>query len=134
MIARADESDLVRLDLNNAVFQRQLFALEKAQQLGVLATLWKLSDLRWPQVYQDRGLKWELIHSRIGPGGQRLSSLRISQGFGPWRTAMMGAGCACCPCILITIRRTGSPNHNPAFGQVFRFWLKDRRRGCRRHR
>ncbi len=38
MIARADESDLVRLDLNNAVFQRQLFALEKTQQLGVLAT------------------------------------------------------------------------------------------------
>ena len=81
MIARADESDLVRLDLNNAVFQRQLFALEKTQQLGVLATLRKLSELRWPQVYPDRGLKWELIHSRIGPGGQRLYSLRISQGF-----------------------------------------------------
>ena len=81
MIGRADESDLVRLDLNNAVFQRPLFALEKAQQLGVLATLRKLSELRWPQVYPDRGLKWELIHSRIGPGGHRLHSLRISQGF-----------------------------------------------------
>ncbi|MCC6134471.1 MAG: hypothetical protein LM550_15365 [Candidatus Contendobacter sp.] len=81
MIVRADESDLVRLDLNNAVFQRPLFALEKAQQLGVLATLRKLSELRWPQVYPDRGLKWELIHSRIGPGGHRLHSLRISQGF-----------------------------------------------------
>ena len=45
MIARADESDLVQLDLNNAVFQRPLFALEKAQQIGVLATLRKLSEL-----------------------------------------------------------------------------------------
>ena len=78
MTARADESDPVRLDLNNAVFQRPLFALEKAQQLGVLATLRKLSELRWPQVCPDRGLKWELIHSRIGPGGHRLYSLRIS--------------------------------------------------------
>lgn len=81
MTARAGESENVRLDLNNAVFQRQLFALEKAQQLGVLATLRKLAGLRWPQVYQDRGLRWELIHSRSGPDGRRLYSLRISQGF-----------------------------------------------------
>jgi len=54
MTARAGESDTVRLDLNNPVFQRQLFALEKAQQLGVLSTLRKHSGLRWPQVYQDR--------------------------------------------------------------------------------
>ena len=81
MTARADEFDPVRLDLNNAVFQRQLFALEKAQQLGVLATLRKLAGLRWPQVYQDRGLKWELIHSRRGPDGRRLYNFRISQGF-----------------------------------------------------
>ena len=57
MTARADESDTVRLDLNNAVFQRQLFALEKAQQLGVLATLRKLAGLRWPQVYPGRELE-----------------------------------------------------------------------------
>ena len=81
MIACAHESDLVRLELNNAVFQHPLFALDKAHQLGVLATLRKLSALRWPQVYPDRGLNWELIHSRIGPGGHRLYSLRISQGF-----------------------------------------------------
>ena len=75
------EPEQVRLDLNNPVFQRQLFALQKPQQLGVLATLRKLADLRWPQVYQDRGLKWELIHSRSGPDGRRLYSLRISQEF-----------------------------------------------------
>ncbi len=81
MTARAGESDTVRLDLNNPAFQHQLFALEKVQQLGVLATLRKLAGLRWSQVYQERGLKWELIHSRIGPDGRRLFSLRISQGF-----------------------------------------------------
>ncbi len=81
MSSRANESDTVRLDLNNPVFQRQLFALEKAQQFGVLGTLRKLANLRWPQVYQDRGLKWELIHSRRGPDGHRLYSFRISQGF-----------------------------------------------------
>ena len=79
--ARADQPDAVRLDLNNPVFQRQLFALEKAQQLAVLATLRKPSSLRWAQVYQDRGLRWEAIHSRSGPDGHRLYSLRINQGF-----------------------------------------------------
>ena len=111
MTARAGESDSVRLDLNNPVFQRQLFALEKAQQLGVLATLRKLAGLRWPQVYQDRGLKWELIHSRIGPDGHRLYSLRISQEFravayrddGGWLRLLS---------LPIMIRRIGSPNYS----------------------
>lgn len=74
-------TDAVHLDLNNPVFQRQLFALEKAQQLAVLGTLRKLAGLRWTQVYQDRGLKWEAIHSRSGPDGRRLYSVRMSQGF-----------------------------------------------------
>lgn len=81
MSPSTSEPEQVRLDLNNPVFQRQLFALQKPQQLGVLATLRKLADLRWSQVYQDRGLKWELIHSRSGSGGRRLYSLRISQEF-----------------------------------------------------
>ncbi len=81
MSPSTSEPEQVRLDLNNPVFQRQLFALQKPQQLGVLATLRKLADLRWPQVYQDRGLRWELIHSRSGPDGRRLYSLRISQEF-----------------------------------------------------
>ena len=81
MSPSTSEPEQVRLDLNNPVFQRQLFALQKPQQLGVLATLRKLADLHWSQVYQDRGLKWELIHSRSGSGGRRLYSLRISQEF-----------------------------------------------------
>lgn len=81
MKPRTAEADVVRLDLNNPVFQRQLFALQKAQQLAVLATLRKLASMSWAQVYQDRGLKWEAIYSRTGPDGGRLYSLRISQGF-----------------------------------------------------
>lgn len=81
MSPSTSEPEQVRLDLNNPVFQRQLFALQKPRQLGVLATLRKLADLRWSQVYQDRSLKWELIHSRSGPDGRRLYSLRISQEF-----------------------------------------------------
>ncbi|MFO1430334.1 MAG: hypothetical protein U1F76_09380 [Candidatus Competibacteraceae bacterium] len=81
MKPQAGRSDAVRLDLNNPVFQRQLFALEKAQQLSVLATLRKLSGMTWQQVYQDQGLKWEILYSRLGPHGGRLYSLRISKGF-----------------------------------------------------
>jgi len=71
----------VRLDLNNPEFQAQWFALTKDHQVRVLASLRKLSEMTWNQVYADRGLKWEVIHSRQGPKGTRLYSLRISQGF-----------------------------------------------------
>lgn len=75
------DTDHVRLDLNDPEFQRQLFELDNRQQLSVLATLRKLTGLRWPQVYQDQGLKGELIHSIGGPAGQRLSSFRLGRGF-----------------------------------------------------
>ena len=79
MIAGAEER--LRLDLNNPVFQEQLLTLSKQDQLRVLSTLRKLAAMTWTQVYQDTGLKWELIHSRTGPQGVRLYSLRISKGF-----------------------------------------------------
>jgi hypothetical protein len=81
----------LRLDLNSPVFQRDLFVLEKAEQTALLSTLKRLSAMSWPQVYADRGLKWEAIHSRQGPNGQRLYSFRASKVFralgyrdGPW--------------------------------------------------
>ncbi|ADG06075.1 hypothetical protein [Kyrpidia tusciae] len=81
----------VRLDLNNPVFQRTLFRLVKSDQLSVLGTLRKLSELTWNQVYRDPGLKWELIYSRQGPHGERLYSFPIGRDFravayrdGPW--------------------------------------------------
>ncbi len=71
----------VQLDLNNPVFQRHLFALQKREQLEVLGTLRKLSKMTWQQVYGDRGLKWERIYSREGPRGSKLYIFRIGRGF-----------------------------------------------------
>ncbi len=81
----------IRLDLNNPVFQRQLFNLTKINQRNLLNTFRKLGSMTWQQVYSDRGLKWEAILSQEGPGGSKLYSFRISGGFrgvayreGPW--------------------------------------------------
>lgn len=71
----------VNLDLNNPVFQRQLFDLGKKEQSDILGTLLKLSKMNWDQVYTDRGLKWEIIFSRTGPHGERVYSFRIGKGF-----------------------------------------------------
>jgi hypothetical protein len=71
----------VNLDLNNPVFQRQLFNLDKKAQGEVLGTLRKLSKMNWGQVYADRGLKWEIIFSRFGSRGEKLYSLRIGKEF-----------------------------------------------------
>lgn len=71
----------VRLDLNQPDLQRQLFALEKADQRRILNSLRKLLDMSWEQVYRDKGLRWEAILSQSGPGGERLYSLRLGRGF-----------------------------------------------------
>ena len=72
---------LILLDLNNPVFQRQLFNLAKNDQRNILNTLRKLANMTWEQVYSDYGLNWEVILSKKGPGDNKLYSLRISKGF-----------------------------------------------------
>ncbi len=69
----------VRLDLNNPVFLRGLFALARSDQRLVLSTLRKLSEMTWDQVYKDAGLNWEAIVSQVGPHGGRLYSLRMGK-------------------------------------------------------
>ncbi|MES3006531.1 MAG: hypothetical protein V4751_02050 [Pseudomonadota bacterium] len=70
----------IRLDLNNPVFQENLFSLQKADRIAALNTLNKLRQLSWEQVYKDQGLKWEKIGSLIPPTGvDALYSLRITQ-------------------------------------------------------
>jgi hypothetical protein len=73
----------VRLDLNNPVFQRQLFGLERQKQLAVLGSLRKLAQVTWTwdQVHTDPGVRWEAIISRQGVKGGRLYSLRLGRGF-----------------------------------------------------
>ena len=67
-----DAEETLRLDLKNPVFQGALFILEKNDQRNILTTLKKMAAMTWPQVYSDRGLKWEAILSRKGPKGSRL--------------------------------------------------------------
>ena len=70
----------LRLDLNNPVFQNALFSLQKTEQLAVLDTLRKLRQSTWLQLYADRGLRWEKIHSVKPPKGiSALYSLRITK-------------------------------------------------------
>ncbi len=64
----------VRLDLSNPVFQHGLLQLQKAEQLAVLGTLRKLSDMTWNQVYRDGGLK--LGSDRNANGSSRSTSLQ----------------------------------------------------------
>ena len=73
--------DRIRLDLNDTEFQEDLFNLPKQQQLSVLGTLRKLSQMSWDQIYRDPGLKWELIRTRVDPREERLYSFRIGKGF-----------------------------------------------------
>lgn len=75
------KSDKVLLDLNNPIFQEDLFALEKDEVIRIIGSFRKISKITWTEVYRDKGLRWELVQNRIGPEGQRLYTIRISQGF-----------------------------------------------------
>ena len=71
---------LVRLDLNNPVFQENLFALQKPERNAAIDTLKKIRQLTWAQVYRDNGLKWEKIASVKPPQNiDAIYSLRITQ-------------------------------------------------------
>ena len=71
---------LVRLDLNNPVFQQNLLTLQKQERHAALDALNKLRQLTWNQVYRDQGLKWEKMISIKPPTGiDALYSLRITQ-------------------------------------------------------
>ena len=79
-MARNDPDQRVRLDLNNPVFQENLFTLQKPERQAALETLNKLRQMTWNQVYRDGGLKWEKIISVKPPSGvDAIYSLRITQ-------------------------------------------------------
>jgi len=71
---------LVRLDLNNPVFQEQLLHLQKPDRHAALDTLKKVRQLTWAQIHRDNGLKWEKIISVKPPAGiDAIYSMRITQ-------------------------------------------------------
>lgn len=75
------KSDSIFIDLNNPVFQEDLFSLEKEEAVNILGTLRKIKKLSWIEIYKDKGLKWELVQSKTGPGDQRLYTIRVSKKF-----------------------------------------------------
>jgi len=71
---------LIRLDLNNPVFQEHLFALQKPERNAAIDTLRKIRQLSWNQLYRDNGLKWEKIISvKPPPGIDAIYSIRITR-------------------------------------------------------
>lgn len=79
-MAGSNPDQRVRLDLNNPVFQENLFTLQKPERQAALDTLNKIRQLSWNQVYRDGGLKWEKIISvKPPPGIDAIYSLRIIQ-------------------------------------------------------
>ena len=78
-MAKIDQDKLVRLDLNNPVFQENLLTLQKPERHAALDTLNKLRQMTWSQVYRDGGLKWEKIISVKPPKDiDAIYSLRIT--------------------------------------------------------
>lgn len=71
----------IKFDLNNPVFQRHLFTLQKDDLYRFTQALAKLSQMSWQQVYQDKGSNWEAVTHRLGPNGKRLYTIRISRKF-----------------------------------------------------
>jgi hypothetical protein len=64
------------LNLNDPEFQLEWFQLQKTEQLAVLKTLRKLRMLTWEQVYEDKGLRWELAREIAA---ERFYSIRVTQ-------------------------------------------------------
>ena len=70
----------ILLDLNNPVFQTNLFELQKIERNAAIDSLRKIRQLTWNQLYRDNGLKWEKIVSVKPPiGVDAIYSLRITQ-------------------------------------------------------
>ena len=79
-MASGNADALVRLDLNNPVFQANLLGLQKPERHAALDTLNKIRQLTWNQLYRDGGLKWEKISSiKPPPDIDAIYSLRITQ-------------------------------------------------------
>ena len=77
---KPDPNLLVRLDINNPVFQENLLTLQKTERHAALDTLNKIRQMTWSQIYRDNGLKWEKIVSVKPPRGvDVIYSLRITQ-------------------------------------------------------
>lgn len=70
----------ILLDLNNPVFQEQLFALNLDEVGDVLAAFKKLKKLDWLTLYKHKGFHWEDAgHTVLAPNGSTIKSIRVTQ-------------------------------------------------------
>lgn len=69
----------IKIDLNNPDFQKDLFSLQKNEQVALIKTLKKVSSLTWDTLYKDQGLKWEIIMSKTTKTKGRIYSFRFSR-------------------------------------------------------
>ena len=77
---KIEADGLIHLDLNNRIFQENLFGMQKPDRHSALETLSKLRQMTWNQLYRDNGLKWEKIASIAPPPGvPAIYSLRLTQ-------------------------------------------------------
>lgn len=80
MVRNAKPEPLVELDLNSPIFQSAWEELKLTEQEKAFATFQKITQLTLNQVYRDKGLKWEKIHSIPAPNGiDVLYSFRVSK-------------------------------------------------------
>ena len=69
----------VRLDLNSPEFQDVFFRLGPNELKQVVASLRRLRELEWNDLYSHTGFRWEAVASVKAPNGARVYSLRLSQ-------------------------------------------------------
>lgn len=69
----------IKINLNSPELQEDLFSLEKNEQTAFLATLKKIKQLNWEQIYINKGLHWEMVASKLTHTGQRIYSFRFSK-------------------------------------------------------
>jgi hypothetical protein len=72
-------SSRVRLDLNSPEFQEVFFRLEVDELKQVVASLARLRELDWNNLYRHSGYRWEAIEHLEAPNGAQVYSLRLSQ-------------------------------------------------------
>jgi len=69
----------VRLDLNSPVFQDVFFALEATELKQVVASLRRVRELDWHELYRHTGFQWEAVNHLKAPNAAKVYSFRLGQ-------------------------------------------------------
>ena len=75
----AAASSRVQLDLNSPEFQDVFFRLELGELKQVVASLARLRELDWNNLYRHKGYRWEAVAHLKATNGAKVYSLRLSE-------------------------------------------------------